>query len=210
MTCGYLADLSPKTMIFKGPVESFFKTPCQRPAAQGDGILFHLRRDLEKLYGHEDVFAGDTSAHAMLAMMGLLAGIDYLSRVYSSQNSSRQRFVDTLKCLRALDSDAAEALYQFRCALVHSISLSTVSDCSYRRGTRFTFAITDQDGTALITNLSDDGKEAAYEINFWELKRCFIIVIDRLFDICTDRSHPRHLHVIKMVGQLHSEKLIKK
>lgn len=196
-------------MIITGPIESFFKMPDKPPSDQGDGILFHLRRDLEQLYGREDDFTGDTSAH-MLAMMGVLAGIDYLSKVYSAQKCSRHRFIETIQGLCALDKDTAEALYQLRCALVHSISLSTVSNCSYRRGDIFIFTITDHVGTPLIVKLSDDGKEVAYRINFWEVKRCFIYVIDSLAKVCVNISDPRHGHVVNMVGQLHSEKILKK
>ena len=145
----------------------------------------------------------------MLAMMGVLAGVDYLSKVYSSQQGSRQSFVETVKDLCALDIDNAEALYQFRCALVHSVSLSTVSS-SYRCGTKFTFEITNQASTPLIEKLCDDGKEAAYRINFWELKRCFSNVIDILLAICMDINHPKNNHAVTMVGQLHSEKILKK
>src|SRR5258706_177374 len=140
----------------------------------------------------------------------MLAGVDYLSKVYSSQKRARQRFVETAKDLCTLDIDNAEALYQFRCALVHSVSLSTVSNCSYRHGIKFTFEITDQVGTPLIVKLTDDGKEAAYRINFGRLTRCFHNVIDRLFVVCRDSSHPRNAHAVNMVCQLHSEKLIKK
>lgn len=196
-------------MITLGPIESFFKLPTEAPSDQGDGVLYHLRRDLEKLYGKENDYTVDASEHAMLAMMGILAGIDYLSKVYSSKKHSREKFTDTLQNLCGFHVDA-EAIYQLRCALVHSVSLSTVSVCSYRRGIKFIFEITDKAGAPLLAKLSDDGKEVAYKINFLELKGSLIKVIDTLRTICGDNSHPKHTHVINQVGQLHSEKIIKK
>lgn len=197
-------------MITTGPIEGFFKPPTEPPSDHGGGILFHLRCDLVKLYGREGDFKGDVSAQPMLAMMGMLAGIDYLSKVYSSQGTSRRRFVETVRDLCALNINNAEALYQFRCALIHSVSLSAVSTCAYERGTKFVFEITDQADTPVITKLSDDRKEATYRINFWELKRCFSNVIDSLFAICMDSSDSRNPHVVNMVGQLHSEKIVQK
>lgn len=195
-------------MITTGPIESFFKPPTERPSDQGDGLLFHLRRDLERLYGKEDEFTRGASAHAMLAMMGILAGIDYLSKIYSSKTGSR-RFVETIKDLGNLNVADCEAIYQLRCALMHSVSLSTVSNCDYRKGTRFKFEITDQTGTPLIGRLSDSRDEVVYRINFWKLKRCFRALIDQLFKICGDTNNPKNGHVVNMIGQLHSEKLVK-
>lgn len=192
-------------MITSGPIETFFKAPTEPPCDQGDGILFHLRRDLEKLYGKEKDYTFDASEHVMLAMMGILAGIDYLSKVYASQNGSRKRFTDTLQLL-GLHIEDAKAIYQLRCALVHSVSLSTVSDSHVR----FIFEITDNAGTSLITKLSNDGQEAVYRINFLELKRSFINIIDTLLEICGDNNHPKNAHIVNQIGVLHSEKLIKR
>jgi hypothetical protein len=198
-------------MIFTSPIESFFKSPHEPLSDQGDGILFHLRRDLEQLYGREGDFIGDVSAHAMLAMMGVLAGIDYLSQVYSSENSSRKKFVELLEnlCNMTNDDYDSEAVYQLRCALVHHVSLSTISYCSYRNKTKFTFEVTDANPAPLIQKLSDVGSEVSYRISFWELKRAFLKVIRELENIARNVCHPKNKHVINMIGQMHSEKLLK-
>lgn len=196
-------------MITTGPIENFFKSPNEPPSNKGDCILFHLRSDLQKLYGTEDSLSGDASEHAMLAMMGILAGIDYLSKVYSTK-SGRFGFVETVGDLCNINENESQALYQLRCALVHSVSLSTVSDCSHRKGAKFIFEITDQTNSSLITKLSDNGNEVYFKINFWELKRHFKKIIDELFNICQESSNPKNSHVINMIGQMHSEKLIKK
>lgn len=196
-------------MIITGPIESFFKNPKSKPSSKGEGILFHLRRDLEKLYGAESEYNSDPSPHAMLAMMGMLAGIDYLSKVYSSCQGSRKKFVETVKELCNMSNDDSEAVYQFRCALVHSVGLSTVSNCGYRKGTRFYFKVTDGKSVPLIQKLADDGREVTYRISFWELKKSFLKVIDGLENIVIQAGHPRNRHVVNMIGQMHSEKLLK-
>jgi hypothetical protein len=124
-------------MIITGPIESFFKNPGSKPLSAGEGILFHLRRDLVKLLGAEGNHISDASPHAMLSLMGVLAGIDYLSQVYSAARGSRKRFVETVRELCTITEDDSQAIYQLRCALMHSIALSTVSACDYRRGVRF-------------------------------------------------------------------------
>jgi len=196
-------------MITTGPIENFFKPPTLHPSTEGEGILFHLRRDLIRLYGNEDEYNGDPSHYAMLAMMGMLAAIDYLSKVYSSDEYSRNRFVETVEKLCNMNRDDSEAIYQLRCALVHSVSLSTISDCSYRKGTRFNFEITDNNSAPLILKLFDNGKEVTYRIGFWGLKQSFKRIIGELLKIAIDSSHPKNSYVINMIGQMHSEKLIK-
>lgn len=195
-------------MIITGPIESFFKQPGLKPLPEGDGILFHLRRDLEKLYGTEQEYSGDPS-HTMLAMMGILAGLDYLSKVYSTHKHSRNRFVELIKDLCNMTNDDSEAVYQLRCALVHYVSLSTISDCSHRKGAKFIFKVTDANSAPLIQELSDLGSEVSYRISFWELKRAFLKVIRELENIARNVGHPKNKHVVNMIGQMHSEKLLK-
>ena len=137
-------------MIIVSAIDNFFKKPHEKPSPEGDGILYHLRRDLEILYGDESNNNGDPSTHTMLAMIGMLAGIDYLSKTYSAAVPSRKRLVESVEELCTMSNDDAEALYQLRCALVHSVGLSTVSDCSYKKGTRFNFEITDNKPAPLI------------------------------------------------------------
>ena len=143
-------------MITTGPIEVFFKPPQEPPSSQGDCLLFHLRRDLEELYGNE----GDTSAisakHVLLATMGILAGIDYLSQVYST--GGHKAFVETLEQLVPADNDCCEALYQLRCALMHKIGLSVVSE-SYRKHTTFNFELSDDASEPLIHLLSTSASE---------------------------------------------------
>jgi hypothetical protein len=199
-------------MIIDGPIESFFKNPSLEPSPEGDGILFHLRRDLVKLYGKEGENSGADPPHAMLAMMGILAGIDYLSKVYSHHQGyrdNRKRFVETVHDLCNITNDDSEAVYQFRCALVHSVALSTISTSRYKKNTRFIFEVTGDEPLFFIEKLSDVGNELRYRIGFWKLKEAFLDVIGRLEDIARDVGHPRNAHVVNMIGQMHSERILK-
>ena len=196
-------------MIINGPIESFFKNPKDAPSSSGDSILYHLRRDLEKLYGPEDEFNSNSSLHAMLAMMGMLAGIDYLSRIYSSHhNGSRLKFIEVITDICDIVSDDAEAIYQLRCAIVHSVALSNISSCSYRKGTNYIFNITDE-LPQLIEQVSDFGSEVKYRVSFFQMKKAFIKIILQLEKIARDVDHRKNSQVINMVGQMHSEKILK-
>jgi len=196
-------------MIVDGPIERFFKNPCSEPSQTGDCIIFHLRRDLEMLYGKESQFKGIASSHAMLAMLGILAGIDYLSKVYSAQNGSRKKFVETITELYKITIDESEAIYQLRCSLVHNVALSNISNCSYRKGTRFIFKISDNKSDPLITKLLDTGNEVEYSISFWKLKEAFLKVIRELENIARDVGHSKNVYVLNKIGHMHSEKINK-
>lgn len=196
-------------MIIIGQIESFFKNPSLEPSQSGDCILFHLRRDLEKLYGAEHNYSDDTPPHAILSMMGMLSGIDYLSKAYSIKQGSRKKFVETVRELCKIKEESSQALYQFRCALMHSVAFSTISACEHRRGDRFIFEIADDISNPFIEKLSDYGNEVTYRICFWHLKKSFIKMIKGLEKIARDVAHGKNHHLINMIGQMHSEKILK-
>jgi hypothetical protein len=195
-------------MIINGPIECFFKNPDSELSSEGDGILFHLRRDLVKLIGAEGQRLRDAPPHVMMSLMGTLAGIDYLSQVYSAEDGSRKRFVETVRELCNMSEEESEALYQLRCAIVHSVALSTISS-SYRKGVMFIFEITDSETCPLIEKQSDNSDEVAYRIGFWVLRETFLNIIAKLEDIARDLEDPKNAYVINMIGEKHSEKILK-
>ena len=197
-------------MEFEGPLEAFFKSPDQTPDPKGDGILYNLRADLEKLYGKESEFDGDPSDHAMLTMTGILIGIDYISQCYSSKKHSGNAFVESLIDLGGVDWDNAEAVYQLRCALLHSYSVSTKSDRdSFRKGTRFSFKVMNGPPSVLIKLESVTEPEIFYKVNVGGLKLCFTKMISELQQICLDSEHEKHSKVLNRVCQKAAEKLLK-
>jgi hypothetical protein len=179
-------------MIFSGPIEAFFKAPIEPPCQKGDCLLYYLRSDLESLYGSGATSSSVSPSHALLATLGILNGIDYLSQVYSTQTKQRGRFVETLKDLLNLSPDDSEALYQLRCAVVHQIGPPVVSE-SYRRGTRFTFELTDAPGQPVIRKQSDSGTEVSYSVGFWALKASFVAIVGELHRICRQHGRPNAL-----------------
>jgi hypothetical protein len=198
-------------MEFQGPLESFFKSPDQQPDPAGDGLLYSLRVDLEKLYGKESELAGVPSHHAMLAMAGILIGMDYIAQCYFSKKLSGTAFVESLIDLGRIDWDNAEAVYQLRCAILHSFSLSTVSDRkSFRKGTRFSYKLVDADPDTPIKLESATESELHYKVGLLGLKRCFIGMISELYGICLDSAHRKHHEVLHRVCQYAEEKLLRK
>ncbi len=196
-------------MIINGPIENFFKNPCSEPSPEGDCVLFHIRRDLVKLLGPEDQVTPEAHPHVMLPLMGILAGIDYLSQIYSAKKGSRDRFVETVREFCSINEDDSQAIYQLRCSIIHSVALSTISDCSHRRGDRFSFEITDDDSSPLIIELSDNGSEVTDRINFCKLRKAFLGIVAELESFTNNIDHPKNAHLINMVGKMHSEKILK-
>jgi hypothetical protein len=197
-------------MQFSGPIENFFKQPNELASSDGDGVLYHLRVDLEKLYGVEDSFDLDPSHHAILATMGMLSGFDYLARAYLGRPSTGDKFVQLLTDLAAMDVDSAEALYQLRCGLVRSVSLSSVSSRKYRGGVTYSFTLTDDRHSAVVNKQHECTNEVAYQVSFWGLKRCFTGVIDKLEAVCRDIGGERSHVVLNNVCHMATEKILKK
>ena len=159
-------------------LESFFKSPDKEPDPGGDGVLYHLRADLENLYGKECALEGDSSKHAMLVLTGILIGIEYISQCYFSKKQSGTAFVESLMDLGGIDWDNAEAIYQLRCAILHSFSLSTISDRkNFRKGTRFSFRLMDDTPDSLIRMESVSESEIHYKVNTRGLKMCFTTLV---------------------------------
>ena len=113
-------------MEIQGPLENFFKSPDQAPDPNGDGILYSIRADLEKLYGKESEIKENPSSHAMLALTGILIGIDYISQCYLGKQSGTA-FVESLMELGRIDWDNADAMYQMRCALLTALKIVTLT-----------------------------------------------------------------------------------
>jgi hypothetical protein len=188
--------------------ESFFKSPDSKPVPGKDGVLYHLRADLEKLYGKESEFEGESTRHAMLVMTGVLIGIEYISQCYFAKKQSGTAFVESLMDLGGVDWDNAEAMYQLRCAILHSFSLHTISDRkTFRKGTRFVFRLMDEAPGSLIRMESAAESEIHYKVNIWGLKACFLKMISELQKICLDDSHKKHSEVLDRVCQRAAEKL---
>ena len=190
----------PNAMITSGPLESFFKLPQHPPSPDGDCVLYHLRIGLEKLYGTEDRRGSIDPNHVLLATIGILAGLDLLAQAYSGRPASGDKFVKLLNDLRSLDSDCAEAVYQLRCGLIHSLSLSAKSKRA-RPGVIYSFTVTRKLNSAFVQKKRDTGKEVQYEVNLWRLKECFTAVIKKLKSICESGGNSVVLNNVCQISQ---------
>jgi len=187
-------------MITSGPVESFFKSPEDAPSPDGDCVLYHLRVGLEKIYGPEDTQGYIHPTHVLLATIGILAGLDLLAQAYLARPSTGNKFVRLLTDLGSLSSDCAEAVYQLRCGLMHSVSLSAKSQRA-RPGVIYSYTLTDKLNSTFVQETNDAGKEVQYELNVWRLKECFTGVITKLKNICEAGGDPSILNNVCQISQ---------
>ena len=113
----------------------------------------------------ENSFDADASNHTILATIGILSGLDYLAQAYLGRRSTRNKFVKLLPDLAEVDVDGAEALYQLRCGLVHSVSLSAVSKRDHHRGVTYSFTLTDERDGVFLNKEQECYNEVAYRVN---------------------------------------------
>ena len=199
-------------MIITSPIEAFFKNPNLEPLPEGDCILFHLRRDLIRLF----------MARREKPTMMFLCTRCWRWWAYWQESITSRKYIPVTKAREKVERGSSRRsksyaasltrtprqFYQFRCALVHSVSLSTISS-SYRRGARFNFDVTDEISQGLVEKLSDSADVVHYRISFWKLKEAFLEIIVNLEKIACDVGHSRNAHVVNMIGQMHSEKIRK-
>jgi hypothetical protein len=133
----------------------------------------------------------------------MLAGLDLLAQAYLARPSSGDKFVKLLTNLGSLSSDCAEAVYQMRCGLMHSVSLSAESKRA-RPGVTYSFTLTDKLNSTFIQKQQDTGNEVQYEVNLLRLKKCFTEVIGRLKSKCQPGGDPV---VLNNVCQIAREKI---
>ncbi len=112
-------------------INKFFLSPCTKEnlplefQISGERSTLHLlRRDLEHLYQKETEFLlDDTKLCApCLAAIGILTGIDLLSKFYSNGKGGK-RFKDFLIKIGNISEPKANFMWKFRNALEHSYSL---------------------------------------------------------------------------------------
>jgi len=154
-------------------IEKFFLPPCSPTHLPGEmkqsgerPTLHLLRRDLEHLYLQENESdASELQKHRApyLASIGILTGIDLMSKFYSnSAKQNRKWFVEFLVDIGELQGSDAEFLWEFRNALHHSYSLALKSS----QNIVFTTEINGLQWHTL--------KAGNHVVNLWGLKRLFL------------------------------------
>ena len=165
-------------MIMTGEIELCFWNPKQGlPPGKERGVLYLLRRDLTELYGDEDRIPSQTHKAPMLASIGMMTGLDLMSKLATNELSGKRtifkRFVETYGGLSPAD---AEAIYKLRCAQTHAYCLI---DLDEKANAEHCFVlIDDHPEHPLIQQLPTQERAGyrreTYQINYWELKRFFL------------------------------------
>jgi hypothetical protein len=154
--------------MFSADADLFFEPPTtHRPPPDRYGLLHLLRRDVIQCLGRDPTSNAELEHRALWpAAIGILAGIDLLAKYFAGTDRGgvRSRYRDYLnKYCQPLGLDAAETLYQFRNALIHSFGLYSESrNKVYHFGMSFR-------GRTLITQ----GAKDCYSINLFVLHERF-------------------------------------
>ncbi len=171
-------------MEFRGPFEAFFKAPQEIPATDGDCVLFWLRRGLTALYGQETEDGFDPQHGTLLATAGILMGFDFLGRAYYGGQAEGNKFVGVLQHAGGVTGHTAEVLYQLRCGLIHSLSLSAVSRRRFHRGQEFRFTLTDNASDPVVSPDASPNHRYAFLVSFPALRRLFLGTVRGLEAAC--------------------------
>lgn len=129
-------------MIFTGEIELCFWDPKRDlPPGKDRGVLYLLRRDLTELYGREDDAPSQTHKAPMLASIGMMTGLDLMSKLATNDLSGGRnifkRFVENYGRLSPAD---AEVIYKLRCAQTHAYCLI---DLDEKAKTEYCFVLID-------------------------------------------------------------------
>lgn len=175
-------------MIFSSAIDNCFRPPrSQRPPGPARPVLYVLRRDLEKLYGSEKRRYIKNHKAPMLAVLGMMAGMDLMAKLHfgKTSNLGGKKFKQFLQNYGKLSKGQAKALYQYRCALAHNYGLFSID----RKGKQYKFSLDDsQSNRKLIQKIGNN----QYHINFWQMKKFFLYCIGELESRLRNPNYPNH------------------
>lgn len=181
-------------MIITNEIEYCFWDPKRGlPPGKERGVLYLLRRDLAELYGDEADIPSSTHKSPMLASIGMMTGLDLMSKLATNElNGGRAGFKSFLECYGAMSSQDAEAFYKLRCAQTHAYCLIDIDE---KRNREDWFAlIDDRPNDPLIkkvsTKESDGYRIDTYHVNYWELKRFFLLCVSNFEKAVREGTNP--------------------
>lgn len=136
-----------------------FTLPSQSLPDKGTPLLYLIRKDLEEQYGSE-ANSGGTCRSPLLTCLGIMIGFDLLSKMWSGNHQAEMKeLIEFLEKIAGQSPDQADALAQFRHALVHGYRLSVRK----KKGQEiFTFQISDQAGATLSI---EEIKQKVFQVN---------------------------------------------
>ncbi|MFB0561317.1 MAG: hypothetical protein ACETWM_08920 [Candidatus Lokiarchaeia archaeon] len=192
-------------MIFSSAIDNCFRAPrSQGPPGPARPVLYVLRRDLEQLYGSEKRAHIKNYKAPMLAILGMMAGIDLMAKLHfgKTSNLGGEKFKEFLQNYGKLSKDEAEALYRYRCALAHNYGLFSID----KKGKQYKFSLNDSPSNRKLIRKIRNNR---YHINFWQMKKFFLYCIGELESRLRDPNYPNHntllnnfMSVVKEIGYL--------
>ena len=184
-------------------IDWFFRKPADGdPQTNRRSNLYVLRRDLCDLLSPEHNVTIDIKA-PMLAAIGMLSGIDLLAWTTTwPEEPKRTDFVAFLVKYGGMPENDAQALYQYRCAQVHSYGLFSIRK---QEGVKADYTFTlDPAQTAhqAITFRSTEKHPHNYTVALYPLRELFLAIIDKFeHAVRNDRSTRRtFLAAVEKIG----------
>lgn len=194
-------------MLISSEIDNCFRSPrAPLPSSRFHTVLYFLRCDLENLYGSEKRRYIKNYKSPMLAVLGMMSGIDLLTKLYSGKAyTTSDDFKNFVKKYGNLKKDEAETIYHLRCALAHNYGL--VSTKPKKDGKfQYTFSIDDlPNNEKLIEQINEN----TYKISLWQLKRLFLNCIKEFESSLRNHNHPdfskllnNFMNVMKEIGHI--------
>lgn len=187
---------------FDQHVEYFFLPPCEVEALPDPlkvwkyrPVLHLLRRDLQQLYGAEDVLAGKM-ATPFIALSSMMTGFDILSALFAAEEQDAEliraaeilkphglesklvsgigaKFRKFLTDCAALSEEDADFIWCIRCSVIHTYSLKLA-----KNKFRFVSVSTDAMGAPVCRlQLVAPQEGTLHMLSLWDLKKTFLKAI---------------------------------
>lgn len=181
-------------MIHTSEIELCFWDPTRGlPPGKERGVLYLLRRDLTELYGDAAQIPSQTHKSPMLASIGMMTGLDLMSKLATNElNEGRAGFKRFLEHYGKLSSQDAETFYKLRCAQTHAYCLIDIDE---KRNYEAWFTlIDDRPDSPLIEKVSTRERDGyridTYHVNYWELKRFFLLCVSNFEKAIREGTNP--------------------
>lgn len=184
-------------------IDWFFRKPASGDPADGRrSNLYVLRRDLCDLLGAENNLPVDPKA-PMLAAIGMMSGIDLMTWTTTwPEEPERKDFVGFLRKYGRMSEGDAEALYQYRCAQVHSYGLFSIRRQKGQQA-EFTFTVDPSISAHLAIEHKPDAKHPNnYIVSLAPLKQLFLNIAGDFETAVRSDQEPRRvfLKAIEKIG----------
>lgn len=197
-------------MITINDIELCFWKPNQDlPPGTARGILYVLRRDLVNLYGPERDAPSSHHLSPMLATIGMMTGIDLMSKLSTNSQGDRDTFKTFVRTYgECVNDDHAEAIYKLRCAQVHAYCLIDV-DMKRKITYQFTLSDTASASEPAFLDMGSQRKDGmttrTFQVNYWSLKAFFLKCVNTFEAAVRSGNQPlltNFMEAMRAVGKI--------